>query len=397
MKPEQQKNIEKNTGAPGRVLVIDDSFDDRALYQRLLRGKFDLFEAENLKDGLPLALAGGFDCILLDHDLPDGNGLDFIDAFNKGHPEGGRVIVMVTGQGSEETAAEAMKRGALDYLPKSSVTAGSIARSISNAVEKNRLQAESAQHRQRLEKSCRALTDFAHTVSHDLKAPLRHIVSYCEMLRADYGDRLGEEGGNYTARLIINAQRMQRLVDDLLAYSELREEAEDKTLLDTGAAFRETLELLEGAVKQSGATVTAEGLPVIPAYPQRFKRLLMNLLSNALKYRSAAPPVIRLSCEERGDEYIFLRDRQRLRHRACLSRTGFRAVQAAPFARQGRGLGPRPCYLPRNRLDAWWAHLGGIKPKRRFGLLFHDFKALISLLKASFAMNGKRLLYSIPS
>ena len=339
------KAIQPKNTAAGRVLVIDDSLDDRALYQRLLCGKFELVEAENLKEGLPLAFSGGFDCILLDHDLPDGNGLDFIDAFHKGQPEGGPAIVMVTGQGSEATAAEAMRRGTLDYLPKSSVTASSIARSIGNAVEKNRLLGESVQHRQNLERSCRALTDFAHTASHDLKAPLRHIVSYCERLREDYGDRLGEEGGRFAARLIVNAQRMQRLVDDLLAYSESREGAEEKTPFDANAALRETLEFLEEAIGESSASVAAQGLPVIRAYPLRFKRLLLNLVSNALKYRSDAPPAILLACEDKGIDYLFS-----VADNGCGIDPAYREQIFEPFKRlhsrdkvEGSGLGLAIC------------------------------------------------------
>jgi len=290
---------------PCKVLVVDDSLDDREKYRRLLGPKFILSEAASVKEGLSRVQSDDFDCVVLDFDLPDGNGLRFLESVHETMPRKSPAIVMVTGQGSEETAARAMKEGALDYLPKDSVTAGSISRSIRNAIERNRLEQDTEQSHRKLEKSCRALSEFAHTAAHDIKAPLNHIVSYCELLQSEFGEKLGDDGKRYTTRLIVNARRMQQLVNDLLAYSESREEEEDKAAVDMGAVVREMLDILDEAVKENGASVTAENLPTVHGYPQRLKRLMLNLMTNALKYHGKEPPVITVTCEDKGGEYLF--------------------------------------------------------------------------------------------
>lgn len=285
------------------VLIVEDNADDRATYRRYLDSEFRTLEAANMRDGLDLALSSGADCILLDQVLPDGDGLRFIESFRDRMPQGGPAIVMVTGQGSEEMAASAMRSGAYDYLTKDGLTKGSMMRAINNAVDRRELQRESSRAHGQLEKSFRALSEFAHTASHDLKAPVRHIISYCEMLRDDYAPQLDATGQKYINRLIVNSRRMQQLVDDLLAYSEARENAEEKENFDLNIAVREAREFLEEVIDETGARIEYDTLPAVKAYPLRAKRLMLNLISNALKYRSAAPPIIRISCADQGGEY----------------------------------------------------------------------------------------------
>ncbi len=149
------------------------------------------------------------------------------------------------------------------------------------------------------------LKDFTHTASHDLKAPLRHIVSYCEILRDEFGDRMGPEGLGYTLRLIVNAQRLQRLVDDLLAYSLVTDSLEEMRYVDFDSVTHEVLETLEESVSEAGAVVSVEGMPRILAYPVRVRQLLQNLISNAIKYRRAETPQIIVRCEEAGSDHKF--------------------------------------------------------------------------------------------
>ena len=304
---------------PVKILIVDDDADMRMLYRRIFSrsaGEFAVIEAENIEEGLHLMQAFAPDCVLLDYQLPDGNGLGFIERWQSGRMSAGYIdddhtaIIMVTGHGSEFTAAEAMKRGAADYIPKSAVThdaedAGLFLRNLRNAIERTKLKNEVSHYQEKLEKSYTALSEFTHTASHDLKAPLRHIISYCELIRDEFGEKMGHEGVQYTARLIVNARRLQRLVDDLLSYSEALDTIEECMAVDTNAVANEVLEYLEEALREHGATMTVENFPVVTAYPLRIKQLLQNLMSNALKYKGDRPPVVRLNCREEGGEYLF--------------------------------------------------------------------------------------------
>ncbi len=292
---------------PLKVLVVDDSADDRAHYRRLLRagsGRFEVLEADSMQEGLNLA-RGGMDCIILDQDLPDGSGIIFLSAMRKDPVLKDSAIVMLTGRGDEETAAEALRLGAVDYMRKAHVSSASISRCVLNAAEKSRLRRESDGYHADLEKSCRSLSAFAHMASHDLKAPLRHLTTYCNLLKEEYGDKLGDQGGKYVQRLMVNAERMKNLVDGLLAYSEARGNSGEKSDVDTMAVMQESLEILQEAVQESRARVTMGALPVVQACPLLFRLLVQNLLSNAIKYHGPAAPEISVRAEERGNEYLF--------------------------------------------------------------------------------------------
>ena len=294
---------------PFNVLIVEDSPEDRELYRRILSrntGTFRLHEAANIDEGLEVAHRQRLDCIVLDYQLPDGDGIDFIHKYQDSGNANGAAIVMVTGRGSERTAVEAMKLGALDYITKNSILEGFFTQSILNAIERQHLKEEIVRYQHELERSYQALSEFSHTASHDLKAPLRHIVSYCNLIKEDFADKLDAQGIEYIKRLQVNAQRLQRLVDDLLAYSEAANAREEKTSVDCNALMAEVIEVLEEPVRDTKAAINTANLPVLTAYPMRMKQLFQNLVSNALKYRSPdRPPVISVSVKDKGNEYQF--------------------------------------------------------------------------------------------
>ncbi len=294
---------------PFNVLIVEDSPEDRELYRRILNrngGTFKLHEAVNIDEGLDVAQRQHLDCIVLDYQLPDGDGIDFIHKYQDTKLANGAAIVMVTGRGSERTAVEAMKLGALDYITKSSILEGFFTQSILNAIERQHLKEEIVRYQHELERSYQALSEFSHTASHDLKAPLRHIISYCNLIKEDFSSKLDAQGLEYIKRLSVNAARLQKLVDDLLAYSEAANSREEKASVDCNALVAEIVEVLEEPIRETKATINAPGLPVINAFPLRMKQLFQNLISNALKYRDASrPPVINIAVKDKGTEYQF--------------------------------------------------------------------------------------------
>lgn len=112
------------------VLIIDDSDVDRFTYERFLQSDFDrsyrFVAAETLEDGLDLWTTQNIDLALVDINLPDGSGLEFLAAIAPQHPDGRLPAIVLTGQGDERTAVQAMKLGAGDYLIKGDVNAMSL-------------------------------------------------------------------------------------------------------------------------------------------------------------------------------------------------------------------------------------------------------------------------------
>jgi len=115
---------------PLRILIVEDNPDDHRVYQRYLRADpvhaYAVTAAESGAEGLAEFAANPLDCILLDFNLPDLDGLEFLADLA---PEGQGLpvaVVMLTGQGGERVAVEAMKRGVHDYLIKSEIDAKSM-------------------------------------------------------------------------------------------------------------------------------------------------------------------------------------------------------------------------------------------------------------------------------
>ena len=126
---------------PVKILIIDDSAEDREVYRRYLskqaRFNYEIIEAESAEEGLE-ELETSPDLVLLDYLLPDGNGLEFLAELQslkiKLPP-----IIMLTGEGNEAVAVEAMKSGVKDYLIKGKLTPNSLVSAINNVLQQHRL------------------------------------------------------------------------------------------------------------------------------------------------------------------------------------------------------------------------------------------------------------------
>jgi PAS domain S-box-containing protein len=144
------RSSEAGIGAlePRLVLVVDDSPEDRASYRRLLARATDwaVIEAESGSEGLTSAASHRPSCVLLDYQLPDLDGMEFLAAL-RAQPAGGDVaVVMVTGQGNEQVAASVMRRGARDYLVKSEITASRLVDAMRSACAATVLKRERRRH-----------------------------------------------------------------------------------------------------------------------------------------------------------------------------------------------------------------------------------------------------------
>lgn len=135
--------------------------------------------------------------------------------------------------------------------------------------------------------SNKELSSFSYIASHDLQEPLRKIHTFSKMVLDDGQSRISEESAAYLERIIVSAARMQRLTDDLLNYSQLNASDErDFEDTDLGALLGEVLEELSETVKAADAKVNLGELPIVNANPLLMRQLFINLVGNALKYRS---------------------------------------------------------------------------------------------------------------
>ncbi len=149
---------------------------------------------------------------------------------------------------------------------------------------------------EKLQQSNRELQDFAYVASHDLQEPLRKVQAFADRLSSKYAHALEGSGLDYLERMRNAAERMQKLIQDLLTFSRVATKAQPFEPVDLDVVAREVLSDLEVAIEQSGATVELENLPVIDADPLQMRQLIQNLVGNALKFRRPeTAPLIEIS------------------------------------------------------------------------------------------------------
>jgi PAS domain S-box-containing protein len=152
-----------------------------------------------------------------------------------------------------------------------------------------------------LERSNRDLEDFAHIASHDLQEPLRKIQAFSDRLMASAGSRLGAEENDYLQRMHSAAARMQRMIEDLLAYSRVINKAGSFATVDLAQVVGEVLSDLEVRMTETGARVEVGPLPTLEADALQMYQLLQNLVGNALKYhREGVPPMVKIEARSAG-------------------------------------------------------------------------------------------------
>jgi PAS domain S-box-containing protein len=157
-----------------------------------------------------------------------------------------------------------------------------------------------------LKRSNEELQQFAYVASHDLQEPLRMVASYTQLLAKRYKGRLDSDADEFIAYAVDGSNRMQGLIQDLLAYS--RAGANGKALREISSenALKDALANLRTTIVESAAVVTHDSLPAITTDDTQLTQIFQNLVGNAIKYRSAEVPHVHVSAKKNGgNEWIF--------------------------------------------------------------------------------------------
>lgn len=161
-------------------------------------------------------------------------------------------------------------------------------------------------HSEQLEKANSELEAFSYSVSHDLRAPLRAIDGFSNMLGNKYGDQLDETGLRYLNTISTNAKKMGRLIDDILAFSRLGRQEMSLMQFDLRDLMLEEYEYLTASGEYPNAVIKMGELSFVLADRNLLKQVAHNLLSNALKYSSKKEnPVIEVGQTEKDGQRVF--------------------------------------------------------------------------------------------
>jgi len=165
---------------------------------------------------------------------------------------------------------------------------------IRDITTRKKAEADLLQNVQDLNRSNQELEQFANIASHDLQEPLRMVASYTQLLSRRYKGKLDADADEFIAYAVDGASRMQRLIQDLLAYSRVGSKAGN--LVDTSSedALRQALQNLRGVIEESGALVTHDPLPSVMADEIQLIQLFQNLVGNAIKYQNSGVPQVQI-------------------------------------------------------------------------------------------------------
>ncbi len=151
-----------------------------------------------------------------------------------------------------------------------------------------------------LQSSNSELERFAYVASHDLQEPLRMVSSFLHLLERKLEGQLDEAGLQYISFAVDGAERMKKLIQDLLEYSRVGTSKEGMAEVDCNEVLQEVRSLLSLSITEIKATLMVKKLPVIRAVRPQMIQLFQNLVGNALKYHGDAPLIVEVGCHEKG-------------------------------------------------------------------------------------------------
>lgn len=150
------------------------------------------------------------------------------------------------------------------------------------------------------------LEQFAYSASHDLQEPLRQVAIYSEILKKKYAEKLDGKASLYLGYCIDGAHRMELLIRDLLAYSQVTRTVDAQPeSVDTNEVIDAVRKNLAAAIRETGAEIVSFGLPVVRANRVPLTHVFQNLISNALKYRGAETPQVKIWAERQEEGWLF--------------------------------------------------------------------------------------------
>ncbi len=283
-----------------RILIVDDRDVNRYLRSEILRrSDYDIIEASRGREALQKAVFEAPDLVLLDVHLPDVSGFEVCRLLKSDHRTSSIMVIQISASAVEFTdAVVGLDLGADDYLVEP------VEPELLRAKVRSILRLRAAE--QSLRRSNDDLKQFAYAASHDLQEPLRTLSAYSQLLERRYRDQLDDVARGYLNNIVDGAQRMNRLVSDLLDYSRLSADMDqDPSSVDLQGVLDRVLQMLQIRIEQTRAEITTDKLPVVEGNETRLTQVFTNLVDNAIKYRNPeVTPRVHIGVERRPAEWL---------------------------------------------------------------------------------------------
>ena len=322
-------STQNNTHAEGsRILLVEDDPAFTYLCKRYLRADtsntYHVVSAASVAEASAVAVVDNFDCMVVDYQLPDGLGTEFVNALTK--PDGVETApaILLTANESKQVAVEAIRSGACDFMEKAAMTKSSLLRAVSNAVEIGKLEKANLERMRELEVANALLIQrneeiqrFYHTVSHEVKTPLTAIQEFVSIVCDGLAGDIENQQKTILQYALESCGQITQQFNDLLELS--RFETGKMTVdLSPGSiyeVFDHCFVAAAPAAEAKGITLSiadSPGFPMVMMQRDRIIQTLSNLINNAIKFTDAGGKVLISS--------KLSEDRQRLS--LCVSDTG---------------------------------------------------------------------------
>ncbi|MDX2150034.1 MAG: ATP-binding protein [Bryobacteraceae bacterium] len=174
-----------------------------------------------------------------------------------------------------------------------------------DVTERRRRERELLETNERLERTTESLRQFAYAAAHDLQEPARNVALYTQLLERHLHGRLDAEAEEFMAGTIDSSRRMQRLIEDLLAYTRIVESQNTNAECDAREVLDAVAANLQTAISENEAEIVCGPLPRVGVLKAHLTQVMQNLISNALKYRGPERPRVEIEAVRRSKWWLF--------------------------------------------------------------------------------------------
>ena len=287
---------------PPQVLLVCDSVALKKMLRSYLEKYPDqplhLIESPSYGGALTLYQPQSIDLVILTDSAQGPGALEWLEPLQSQHQW---LPVLFIHNGSDpETPIEALRHGAQDAFAFGQLQSRTLHWAIRRILHTQKLRSDNRRMAQELQRSNQELSQFAHSISHDLREPLRKIQSFGELLQESCAPRLQEEELFYLERMMDGAKRLSHRIQALLTYGTAGMAHTHFQPVSIPSILQQVLDDLELVIQENGAHIQIDGeFPTLVADPTRLHQLFLNLVSNALKYRHPdRPPEIHIHSQK---------------------------------------------------------------------------------------------------
>jgi light-regulated signal transduction histidine kinase (bacteriophytochrome) len=243
------------------------------------------------------------DLILMDIVMP--GGMDGIDASKQIISKHNIPVIFLTAYADEEYIKRAREVGPFGYLVKP-YEERELRAAIEVALYKKSKEDEIKRKNAELEKLSNDLNDYVHFVSHDMKAPLRHIKALSMFINEDYGDKLDEKAREHIRKIGTTCDDAETMINELLKLAKMTDTEIVREAVEVKDVVGDVKTGLEFFLKEhNGRIEVMDNLPAISVHGAWMKDLYVNLITNAIKYNDNEEKVVRIGFEDRERKQAF--------------------------------------------------------------------------------------------